>query len=102
MADFCSEHLANYALLSDSLLQFVLHYQCNEGGSVSHENFADMVIGGLPETEQRRYLADGGQMAITLRIPKNLKNAAQEQAALKGMSFSAYVRMCLINDLTSE
>ncbi len=67
-----------------------------------HENFADMAIGGLPETEQRRYLADGGQMAITLRIPKNLKDAAQEQAALKGMSFSAYVRMCLINDLTSE
>lgn len=62
-------------------------------------SFADMVASGASETEQMRYLADGGQVAITLRIPKNLKDAAQEQAALEGMSFSAYVRACLIGDL---
>lgn len=64
------------------------------------QSFADLVIQGLSKTEQKRHLADGGQMAITLRIPKNLKEAAQEQAELKGMSFSAYVRTCLINDMT--
>ena len=66
---------------------------------MSKQNFADMVMGGLPITEQRRYLADGGQTPIALRIPQNLKDAAQEQAALKGMSFSAYMRSCLIEDL---
>ena len=64
------------------------------------QRFADLVVQGLSEMEQKRYLADGGPMAITLRIPKNLKQAAQEQAELKGMSFSAYVRTCLINDMT--
>lgn len=64
------------------------------------QSFADMIVSGASETDQMRYLANGGQIAITLRIPKNLKDAAQEQAALKGMSFSAYVRTCLINDLT--
>ena len=59
-------------------------------------NFTDLVVGGMTEVEQRRHLTT----AITLRIPKNLKEAAQEQAALKGMSFSAYVRTCLINDIT--
>lgn len=64
------------------------------------QSFTDLVVGGMTGVEQRRHLTNGGQMAITLRIPKNLKEAAQEQAALKGMSFSAYVRTCLINDIT--
>lgn len=67
---------------------------------MSEQSFADLVVQGLSETEQKRYLVDGGQVAITLRIPKNLKQAAQEQAELKGMSFSAYVRTCLIDDMT--
>ena len=46
-------------------------------------------------------LADGDQTAITIRIPKNLKEAAVEAAELKGMSFSAYIRNCLIADLSS-
>ena len=64
------------------------------------DTFADLVTKGATDTEQKRHLADGGQIAITLRIPKNLKEAAQEQASLKGMSFSAYMRTCLIHDLT--
>lgn len=66
---------------------------------MDQENFTDMFSNGATGTDKKRYLADGGQVAITLRIPKNLKSAAQEQATLKGMSFSAYVRTCLIDDL---
>ena len=40
--------------------------------------------------------------AITIRIPKNLKDAAAERASLKGISFSAYARMCMIADLAPE
>lgn len=42
-------------------------------------NFTDLVVGGMTEVEQRRHLTNGGQTAITLRIPKNLKEAAQER-----------------------
>ena len=40
--------------------------------------------------------------AITIRIPKNLKDAAAERASLKGISFSAYARMCMIDNLVYE
>lgn len=66
------------------------------------DTFADLVAKGATDTEKKRHLAEGGQIAITLRIPKNLKEAAQEQASLKGMSFSAYMRTCLIDDLTGD
>jgi len=64
------------------------------------QNYAELLQSGASETERRRYLADGDRVAITLRIPQNLKAAAAEAAALKGMSFSALVRNCLINELT--
>ena len=47
------------------------------------DTFADLVTKGATDTEQKRHLAEGGQIAITLRVPKNLKEAAQEQASLK-------------------
>lgn len=53
------------------------------------------------DTDIQRYLTDGDQTAITIRIPRNLKDAAVEAAELKGMSFSAYIRNCLITDLSS-
>lgn len=61
--------------------------------------YSDLLCKSPSETEIQKYLADGDQTAITIRIPKNLKNAAVEAAELKGMSFSAYIRMCLISDL---
>lgn len=64
------------------------------------QSFADLAASSATDTELKRHLSTGNQVAITLRIPKNLKDAAAEKAALKGMSFSAYVRSCLIDDLT--
>lgn len=63
--------------------------------------YSDLLSKGPSETEIQKYLADGDQTAITIRIPKNLKDAAVEAAELKGMSFSAYIRNCLIADLSS-
>lgn len=37
--------------------------------------------------------------AITIRIPKNLRDVGKEAAALKGISFSAFIRMCMIEEL---
>ena len=40
--------------------------------------------------------------STTIRIPDNLRDAAAEEAKLSGMSFSAYLRMCLMDKLSSE
>jgi len=66
------------------------------------KNYAELVQNGANETELRRYLSDGEQVAITLRIPANLKHSSADEASLKGMSFSAFVRNCLLNELTTK
>lgn len=40
----------------------------------------------------------GGMTTTTIRIPRNLKDAGAEMAARKGISFSAYLRMCMLRD----
>lgn len=54
------------------------------------------------EFEVREYLSNGAMTAITIRIPKNLKDAAVESAAGKGMSFSAFIRMCMMEELAKR
>ena len=60
------------------------------------------LIDNATETEMKTFLVGGDQTAVTIRIPENLKNSAQEAAQLKGMSFSAFVRMALIEQLVEE
>ena len=54
------------------------------------------------ETEIRSFLVDGDQVSVTLRIPDTLRDAAKEEAALRGMSFSAFVRTCMIEELAKK
>lgn len=61
--------------------------------------YSELVEGKTTRTERQEFLTTGDTTAITIRIPKNLKEAAAERAALKGISFSAYARMCMIDDL---
>ena len=56
--------------------------------------YADMIRNGANPTDIREYLVSGEQ------IPDTLRDAAKEAAALKGTSFSALVRECLIKELT--
>lgn len=62
--------------------------------------YSDLLNDSASEVDIQRHLAEGEQVAITIRIPKNLKEAAAEAAELKGMNFSAYIRTCLIDDLS--
>ncbi len=39
---------------------------------------------------------------MTLRIPDTLRDAAKEEATLRGMSFSAFVRTCMIEELAKK
>lgn len=61
--------------------------------------YSELVRNEVSAPEIQEFLAGGEATAITIRIPKNLKNAAMEAASFKGMSFSAFVRMCMIDEL---
>ena len=62
--------------------------------------YSKLVQNGADKAEIQAFLSGGDTTAITLRIPENLKTAAQEAAAFKGVSFSAFIRMLLIEELT--
>ena len=65
-------------------------------------NYSELVESGASQNERRGFLAGGDTVAITIRIPANLKKAAAEEASLRGLSFSSYVRTSLIDSLLHE
>ena len=65
-------------------------------------NYTELEENGASLNDKRSYLTSGDTTAITIRIPNNLKNAVAEKASLRGLSFSAYVRTCLIAALLDE
>lgn len=62
--------------------------------------YGDLMENSASEVEKREYLVDGEATSITFRIPRNLKDAFQDEARRRGMSFSAFVRNCMIQELT--
>lgn len=65
-------------------------------------DFTSLVDAGATKAEQQTYLVGGDTAAVTMRIPSNLRDAVKEIASLRGMSFSAYVRMCMIDRITGD
>lgn len=64
--------------------------------------YKDLIAKKPSETAIRGYLVQGDQVSVTLCIPNTLRNAAKEEAALRGMSFSAFVRTCMIEELSKK
>ena len=64
--------------------------------------YAELVEGNATEREIQEYLVGGDATTITLRIPGNLHESAKEAAALRGMSLSAFVRNCMIQELSKK
>ena len=64
--------------------------------------YSELFESDASETELKEYLVDGETTTITIRIPKNLKVAAAEAASLKGISFSAFARICMIDELSKR
>ena len=56
------------------------------------DSYKELIKSNPDETEIRSFLVNGDQVSVTLRIPDTLRDAAKEEAALRGMSFSAFVR----------
>ena len=64
--------------------------------------YTDLLEQGSSEPQLQSFLSDGEPTPITIRVPRNLKEAASEVARLRGVSFSAFVRNCLINELAGR
>lgn len=64
--------------------------------------YKDLIAKKPSEAAIRSYLVEGDQVSVTLRIPDTLRDAAKEEAALRGMSFSAFVRTCMIEELSKK
>ena len=64
--------------------------------------YKELLEGNPSETKIRSYLVDGERVSVTLRIPETLRDAAKDEAALRGMSFSAFVRTCMIEELAKR
>ena len=61
------------------------------------------LIKSIPDvTEIRSFLVSGDQVSVTLRIPDTLRDTAKEEAALRGMGFSAFVRTCMIEEFAKK
>lgn len=65
-------------------------------------SYKELIKSGADATGIQHYLVDGEMTAITIRIPKNLRDSAKEAAELKGMSFSALIRASLIQHLVKK
>lgn len=64
--------------------------------------YSDLCDNKATENEIRKFLKEGDMTAITIRIPKNPKDAAAEAAENSGMSFSAFIRMCMMAELAKR
>jgi predicted DNA binding CopG/RHH family protein len=64
--------------------------------------YRELMDKGSDRTEIADFLSKGEMHSTTIRIPDNLRDAATDEARLSGMSFSAYLRMCLIEKLSGK
>ncbi len=64
--------------------------------------YAELVDGEAKTGELKSFLVDGENVAVTIRIPKNMRDAAKDAAALSDISFTSLVKMSLIEYLTKK
>lgn len=65
-------------------------------------NYADLIDGNITEGELKARLVEGENVAVTVRIPKNMRDMAKQAAELSGMSFTSLVKMSLIEHLAER
>lgn len=65
-------------------------------------DYADLIDGNITESELKAHLVEGENIAVTVRIPKNMRDVAKQAAELSGMSFSSLVKMSLIEHLAEK
>ena len=62
--------------------------------------YSELVDSGATPTEIQAFLVGSENVQVTMRVPRNLRDEAQEAAELKGMRLPTYVKVCLIERLS--
>lgn len=65
-------------------------------------DYADLIDGNITESELKAHLVEGENVAVTVRIPKNMRDVAKQAAELSGVSFTSLVKMSLIEHLAEK
>ena len=65
-------------------------------------SYSELVESGATKKQRQAYLTDGEMEVVSIRVPKNLKDAATEIANLQGIGFSAYARMCILEAVVEK
>lgn len=65
-------------------------------------DYADLIDGNITESELKAHLVEGENVAVTVRIPKNMRDVAKQAAELSRMSFTSLVKMSLIEHLAEK
>ena len=64
--------------------------------------YIDFVKNNTDTTDMRVYLVGGDAVAVTIRIPANLRDSAKKEAELRGTTLSSLLRECLVDELTKD
>lgn len=65
-------------------------------------DYADLIDGNITVSELKAHLVEGENVAVTVRIPKNMRDVAKQAAELSGVSFTSLVKMSLIEHLAKK
>ena len=65
-------------------------------------DYIELLKPNADTTDIQKYLVGGETVAVTIRIPKNLRDSAKDEASRRGTNFSALIRECVIEELSKK
>lgn len=68
----------------------------------SRTRYTKLIEDGASTSQRQDFLAKGDSISIMLGVRQNFKDAAAKAAWLRDVSFSTFIRACIINQLTER
>lgn len=64
--------------------------------------YTELLESGANTSEIQTFLVDSELVPVTIRMPRSLRDSAKEAAALSGMNFTSFVKLCMIEKLSKS